>query len=296
MATEAESSIFALQRFQAIVAMTSELDLSVLHPPMAEKTPLPLHNIIQWDPERLKRVARWRESGESGKDTVRAYAKVVLALRELESSSQIIPMHAGCAAAVPPTNLPSPLSEAPGEVPTTVVLKSALKARRTEKPAAAGARFGRLIPWKPPARYTGKLTLPSPPPILLETLRTWHTACSVLLQTLLFALQWTPVIGLLIFICVCLSDPLLLLRLMYTGVRSVPIAIRGMLDGQDLPAMAVPAQPLFPYPQPPLVPAAPSLSEVCVDKVSWTEWFSVLLLASEGGGAAVWLAHVRGWR
>ena len=93
MATEAESSISTLQRFQAIVAMTSELDLSILHPPMAKKTPLPLHSIIQWDPERVKRVARWRESGESGKDTVRAYAKVVLALQELESCSLRIPMH-----------------------------------------------------------------------------------------------------------------------------------------------------------------------------------------------------------
>ena len=114
-----------LQRYQAVVALCSELDLSVLHPPMADKTPLPLCAISQWDPERLRRVARWKPSDDSGKDLVRTYAKVVLALEELENCAHRIPMHghapAAPTAAAPVLNIPPPPVAS-----AAVVLKSAI--------------------------------------------------------------------------------------------------------------------------------------------------------------------------
>ena len=132
MASEAENSVQILQRFQTIVAMTSELDLSILHPPMAEKTPFPLHKIIQWDMEGLRRVARWKASEEAGKDIVRAYSKVVLALQELETASQRITMHGSGGSSVPPEVL-TKQELAPPPAVAAVVLKSAVKSRRVEE-------------------------------------------------------------------------------------------------------------------------------------------------------------------
>ena len=87
-----------LQHFQAVVALASELDLSILHPPMASSSPTPLSSVSVWDSDRLKRVARWRPSEDPGTYLVRAYCKVILALEELDACSQHISAHARAAA------------------------------------------------------------------------------------------------------------------------------------------------------------------------------------------------------
>jgi hypothetical protein len=304
MASEAENSVSMLHRFQATVAMTSELDLSVLHPPMAEKTPFPLHSIIQWDVERLRRVARWRASDEAGKDIVRAYAKVVLALQELETASHRISLHgSGSTFTVPPEVLTKPPLAHPPVATAAVVLKSALRSRASEETGAqTGARVGRLVRWKPPASCGGKLLLPTPPTILFDILRSWQMAFSAALQIVLCLLQWAPLLLVTIGLCIMFADPLLLLKLAWKGITLVPRGVRGLLES-PLEPTAVPFEvqssfsATFPHPQPPPVLSAapdPALVEVCVS-TSWMEWFSVVLLAGEGGGAAMFAAQRRGW-
>ena len=96
----AQESAERLQHFQAVVALASELDLAVLHPPMASSSPTPLSSISAWDSERLRRVSRWRQSEDPGTYLVGAYSKVVLALEELDNIAQRISLH-GVAGAVP---------------------------------------------------------------------------------------------------------------------------------------------------------------------------------------------------
>ena len=93
----AQESAERLQHVQAVVVLASELDLAVLHPPMASSSPTPLSSVSAWDSERLRRVSRWRQSEESRKYLVRAYSKVVLALEELDDCAQRISLHAGAA-------------------------------------------------------------------------------------------------------------------------------------------------------------------------------------------------------
>ena len=291
---EAESTILALQRFQTIVAMASELDLSTLHPPMAERTPLPLHHMLQWDDERLKRIARWRVSEDVGKDAVRAYAKVVLALKELEACSYKLPMHGQASPMLVPPAVISTRQPDPIPAATTVLMKSAVKPRRGGPEQTS---TGRLCLWQPPTLKGGKFPLPSPPAILLDIARTWHTAFNVLLQTIFVLMQWAPVVTLFVLVCITVSEPLLLGRLLWRGVTMVPQGVRGLLEGSSVqPAVSVAQPAFFPHPQPaPVVQAVPTLIETCVDTVSWTEWLSVMLLAGEGGGAVVFFAHVRGF-
>lgn len=94
-----------------------------------------LHDVIQLEAERLRRVSRWRGADDAGKDIVRAYAKAILSLQELKEAAGKLPMHA--VQTQGPTTLK--FSE-PTEVgPLAVVIKSAVRPRAPESPTATGS-------------------------------------------------------------------------------------------------------------------------------------------------------------
>ena len=59
--------------------MTSDIDLSLLQPAMADRSPMPLVNVIAWGKDRLQRIARWRSSEDPAREVIRTYAKVLIA-------------------------------------------------------------------------------------------------------------------------------------------------------------------------------------------------------------------------
>ena len=179
----AQESAERLQHFQAVVALASEMDLAVLHAPMASSSPTPLSTVSSWDSERLRRVSRWRQSEDPGKDLVRAYCKVVLALGELDDCAQRISLHAGAGAVPSPVSIKLP----PQSPPAGLVLKSAVKSLQTTP--EFGAR-GRAAVHRKSQWATGKLgsfAFPSPPLCLYDIASAWSAAFQYMARFCVFA-------------------------------------------------------------------------------------------------------------
>ena len=171
----AQESAERLQHFQTVVALASELDLAVLHPPMASSSPTPLSTVSSWDSERLRRVSRWRPSEDPGKYLVRAYCKVVLALEELDNCAQRISLHAGAGAVPSPVSVVKLPPRSPPEG-VGVVLKSAVKSRQTAPETGARGRAALLRESQWARGRLGSFALPSPPPCLYDIASAWTAA------------------------------------------------------------------------------------------------------------------------
>ena len=125
-----------------MMAMVSNLDLSVLHPSSADRTPMPLHGLIQWEAERLWRVSRWRGPDDAGKDIVRAYDQTFFSMQEFGDAAGKLPMHA--VQSQGPANLK--FSEPAKVAPSAVVVKSAVRSRPTKAPQLLAARSAGSLP------------------------------------------------------------------------------------------------------------------------------------------------------
>ena len=300
MAQEAAAAD-CLQRYQAIVAMASELDLSVLHPPMADRTPQPLCAMSQWDHDRLRRISRWRPAEDSGKDLVRAYAKVILALDELDSCAQHVSMHARASATVTPTVAAEPLNlPTPPPTAAAVVLKSAVK----RQPPVRGKLWTAVGVARQlaPRGKVPSLRL-APPPCLYEIWAAWSIALQCVSTILMLALTWAPLIIVTTCGLLVLTEPTLFVRLCWQVLGFVPSALRAYLRTLVEPTTPVPipqpqfasAVPLASFPSPPSQPepASPALMLHCSVEPSFFDMSAVWLLAGEGGALAALAVYIR---
>ena len=283
-----------LQHFQAVVALASELDLAMLHPPMASSSPTPLSTISSWDSERLRRISRWRASENPGKDLVRAYSKVVLALEELDDCASRISLHAGTG--VPPVSIALPQQGS-----SSVVLKSALKSRSssTEEAVALG-RAPRRSRWA-----TGKLggfAFPAPPAWLRDILSAWGTALSCMARISVFCLTWAPWLILIGSAILFFSEPSLVLRLALRLIGVIPNLLREYVRFLSTPSPGIAERPEFasaflPNPQPaPLIGQPdPALTGHCIVAAE-SDTSALWLAAGQGGAASMYLLAQRyGW-
>ena len=297
----AQESAERLQHFQTVVALASELDLAVLHPPMASSSPTPLSTVSSWDSERLRRVSRWRPSEDPGKDLVRAYCKVVLALEELDSCSQRISLHAGAGA------VPSPVSVVklpPQSASGGVVLKSAVKSRQTNPDTGARARAGLLRKSQWATGKLGSFAFPAPPPCLYDIASAWFTAFQYMAGFFVFCLTWAPWVCLLAGGILVLAEPSLVFKLFFKFVGFVPSVLleyvrfltQPNLSAEERPVFASGAPLSLPIPQPAVSQQPdPALVGHCtVPAVVDTS--AVWLAAGQGGAvSALVLLQRYGW-
>ena len=221
-----EDSASRLRYLEGLLAMVSDLDLSAVHAPSSDRAAQPLHSILSWDADRLKRVSRWRGSSEdTGKDVMRAYVRVILALEELGEAAQGLPF----CASLPSAPNPKPQFAAVPQsapAPHAVVLKSAVRAssRRSLTPKApVSSRC--LFRWKPPS------AIQSLPSEMMVIIRSWASSLQVLLWLARLALdiavlicQWLPCILVLLVVLVLLADPVLFARGLWISIRGVPVS------------------------------------------------------------------------
>ena len=103
-ATSLSPAADRLRDMQTLMAVCSDLDVSLLHPPSSDRSPMPMSSLILWDVERLKRLSRWRICDDPGRETLRAYARTILALHELEEAAEKLPMNSmTCSTPTAPT-------------------------------------------------------------------------------------------------------------------------------------------------------------------------------------------------
>ena len=162
---------------------------------------MPMSSLILWDVERLKRLSRWRICDDPGRETLRAYARTILALHELEEAAEKLPMNSmTCSTPTAPTKLqfadsPQTFASAP------VVLKSALRTRRSAPalpPSDAGVSqpkpppaTGRRIRWKPPIALCSGGALPT---LITELLESWVGTARFGISSYRLLLTWLPLI------------------------------------------------------------------------------------------------------
>ena len=202
----------------------SDMDMQAIHAEMQCPPRTPLHALAGWEPDRLARVSRWQvKSCPGGKEVIRNYARVVMALAELHSSARSIsslPMSAVPAAHKPSRNSKASLLHAPPAGPLALV---------AGVPGAAGV--------KPPTEtrgpQAGRWLLAGPTSLsseLASTLGSWSSTTRVVLQWALLALAWLPLVVLVVFLATLATDPLLLIKLLFEGLRSIPMLLRAAIS------------------------------------------------------------------
>ena len=79
-----------LAEHQTLMAVISDMEIFNIHPPLHADPSTPMHDLATWDPERLLRIPRWKQSRGQSKDVVRAYAKAILALNDLHEAAACV--------------------------------------------------------------------------------------------------------------------------------------------------------------------------------------------------------------
>ena len=302
-----------LLQYQNIVAVTSDIDLSLLQPAMADRSPMPLVNIIGWGKDRLQKLSRWRSSEDPAREIVRTYAKVLIALEELESAASRLPLQPSVltgpvvnttkvsfsepkfASATPAGDL----TLHPPPVAGGLVLKSSLR-RKPAAAASAAAPASRYIQWSVPAGLPVALPLH-----LLQVFQTWSAAFRVAGHMMLWVLNWLPLFFFVAAAVLVIGHPTLALRLFWKALGVLPTAFGSYVDyllsSPPVPPTPVPMGHMLmelPSFDPTLhgsVAAPPALTGHCSpEPESLWKTTVMLLIAGEGGAAVGFMAAMRG--
>ena len=139
-----------LMEYYNLVAFASGADAAALATSLDVARGEPLGILMTWDDDKLARVGRWRREPGTPREVVRAYAKVILALRELGEACALQPLTAATAASRPDLQAAAPAS-APGQTPAVslvrrapvvAVARSALRRRGAASPPTATHGIG----------------------------------------------------------------------------------------------------------------------------------------------------------
>ena len=281
------------------MACCSDLDLSTLHPPSADRSPQPLHSLMLWDADRLRRVSRWKTSPENpGKETLRCYARTILALQELEEAAGPMPTMPTNSAKHGIPNLK--FTDTAATPPAPVALKSSIRVRRQADTSSPAVTTGRQIRWKPSVAWC---KLPRAPPAeVVELFESWLGHARLFIGCLMMFLTWLPPVMLIMMLTLLLSDPVLALKITWRGVQSIPQSLQIMTKellsepllvaprtGHELLPSHVPLPALLPSESP------PTLCAVTPDTSSSSSSLAVMLFAGEGGAVlSLWMAFRAG--
>ena len=282
------------------------MDMQAIHPAMQCDPNTPLHALAGWEPDRLARVSRWNRC-PPGKEVIRNYARVVMALAELHASAQSVAPAPGAVLSGKP-NLhkqsrnskliaPAPTAPAAG-MSSALALPSA--ASVCVKPPVVQSQARATLPG-------GRWIFATPNSLSAEFVniwRSWSTVASCCAQWLLVLLAWLPIVLMIVAVAVVVTDPLLLGRLCWESLRAIPVMLRTHLapdNGHGAPrgpdfyadhnvrtmtvASADPP-PRFAHPMdvPSQAGGGSAISTV------------IATLAAEGGGAGLlWALISRGW-
>ena len=284
------------------MACLSDMQVEEIHPGMQLDSSATLLTLAGWDTDRLSRIARWKTSPGTGKEIIKAYSKVVLALSELHQTAT----HLDLSKHVPSLHCP-PNSERPNSDASCARVAGGTIASPTpaQEPVQALAKpaIGRRLSHMPSRLMPSAVPLASLPAEFWNVWRTWSTAFALASQVLLTFAAWIPVLVALVGIVVLLSDPSLFLRLCWEALRVVPKSLRASLDQQpqmqsalepqrQTLSLAPPLNSAASYDPPPAF-AHPSYA-VSHPEHSW--WSPLLAFNVElGGGTAVYYAYVQ-WR
>ena len=207
-----DSSADRLRLFEGLMAMCSDLDIAGLHPQSGVG---PLHDMISWDTERLQRIARWRVSPDNpGNDMLRAYARMILAMHELEEAANKLPGNSKVAA----NEVPKPFVKEPMlHVKNAVVLTSAVRSR--ELPGGIAVATCRRTRRSAPVAWTLPRALPTE---VVELVESWLQSARICSSMFMLLLTWLP-LGLLVAgLLLLLSDRRLVWQLGWIIAKTVP--------------------------------------------------------------------------
>ena len=288
--------------YQTVMACVSDMDLSQIYPQLHADPLTPLLTMATWEPERLQRMARWKQMRGEKKDLIRAYAKAILALSDLHDSAVCL-------------QLPTTAAKPGGHNSTRVIRNSkigstssdpasshALAPCRDNALSSAVARAPAVPPpGVEPPESTWFLRPPSdilraPPTRVVHALRSWRLMLVSFANLGLEVLQWLPIIFLFLVgaVAVVLTDPALILTLLWHTLSLIPAAIRDRLAA---PAAQSPT-PILPqhhYRQVTAVDATPPPAFAHPYYAEPTQvgplGVAMSVLAAQGGGAGLlyWL-------
>ena len=279
------------------MASCSDMDLSTLHPPSSDRSPQPLHSLLLWDCERLRRVGRWKSTPENpGKEVLRCYARTILALQELQEAAMQMPQNSSVSAGIPNLKFTGG-EDAP---PAPVVLKSAIRTKRAEATGSVAVTTGRQIRWKPPV---GIFKRPlAPPAAVIELLESWLGHARLFGTVVMMFLTWLPPVMLIMALVLLFSDPLLAMKILWRGASCIPQSLQAVARDYVAEPMRVSNMPsvtgheIMPTLSSPatLLPTDnPSHCSVSTDSGSSYSSLAVMLFAGEGGAVLSLLAAFR---
>ena len=210
------------------MAVISDMEIFNIHPPLHADPSTPMHDLATWDPERLLRISRWKQSRGQSKDVVRAYAKAILAFNGLHEAAACVQLSPTVAAKKNQnSNRVVRNSKAVGNNIPEPTSSHALAPCRSKAPSQAP---------KPLVSASWALWPPrdfgfAPPARFYTAVESWLTMLRWFWHIILFALQWTPVVGFVVAVVVVVTDPCLLFSVVWEAMKVVPSAIRSRLAG-----------------------------------------------------------------
>ena len=280
------------------MACISDMDIAGIYPQMQAELGSPMHTLATWEPERLLRLSRWKQTRGNPKDVVRSYAKAILALNDLHEAACCLQLPPAAVARASPVATKEPRnSKAIGNTPIESASSHALALSPANAPPQTKVQA--LAPQSLRLSRPSSEFLFAPSTRVLCVMRSWWMTVACLSEWALLLLQWMPVVIVLAGVAILLTDPTLMFTIVWEFLRLVPSAIRDRLSSSAQPAYHLAPLPLGGHHSRLMTSTAtdppPAFAHPAFEHPAPVGAPAIVLsvLSAQGGGAGIvyWLYH-----